>query len=49
MEQVIDGSLNSIGSPDTALVSLARDEEGAKAVYGRLSRLCPSAAVGLRQ
>ncbi len=28
---------------------LARDEEGAKAVYGRLSRLCPSAAVGLRQ
>lgn len=28
---------------------LARDEEGAKAVHGRLSRLCPSAAVGLRQ
>ena len=28
VEQVIDGSLNSIGSPDTALVSLARDEEG---------------------
>ena len=28
---------------------LARDEEGARAVFGRLSRLCPSAAVGLRQ
>ena len=28
---------------------LARDEEGAKAVHGRLSRLCPSTAVGLRQ
>ena len=28
---------------------LARDEEGARAVHGRLSRLCPSAAVGLRQ
>ena len=27
---------------------LARDEEGAKAVHGRLSRLCPSAAVGLQ-
>ena len=28
---------------------LAHDEDGAGAVYGRLSRLCPSAAVGLRQ
>ncbi len=28
VEQVIDGSLNSIGSPDTALVSLERDTEG---------------------
>lgn len=28
VEQVIDGSLNSIGSPDTALISLARDENG---------------------
>lgn len=28
VEQVIDGSLNSIGSPDSALVSLERDKEG---------------------